>query len=204
MSESDKVDIYELEQNVLQEKMMRDVFNELSEVMTIEEFKAIQSRDMISADLWNRFSSFAKDAEKSKFYYCSVSADIDYLEQLAKHQGNFELLELVLSLTKEHCKHRVWGAEFFTPKIQASNNGKMNAGVTKARWKKLFIDEYTKHKNTLPKCKGWLALLHIIQDNGNGNFDHSDDRVFNFETDDFDDSIRIMTIRKEFSKLNKR
>ncbi|EGR0502317.1 hypothetical protein ABXZ88_002083 [Vibrio fluvialis] len=187
------------------EKQAQKLFDdELSEVMTIVEFKAIHSRDMISADLWNRFTSFAKQADESKFYYYAVMADVDYLEKLAKHQGNFELMELVLSLTKEHCKHRVWGAEFFTPKIQASNNGKMNAGITKARWKKLFNDEYIKHKNTLPKRKGWLTLLNIIRENGNGNFDHSDNSVFNFETDDFDDSVRIMTIRKEFSRLNKR
>lgn len=187
------------------EKKSQKLFDdELSEVMTIEEFKAIHSRDMISADLWNRFTSFARHADESKFYYCAVMADVDYLEKLAKHQGNFELMELVLSLTKEHCKHRVWGAEFFTPKIQASNNGKMNAGKTKAKWKELFKDAYERHKNDLPSVKGWMVLLNIMRDDGHGEFDHSDSNQFIFESDKFDKSISLKTIQNEFSELKKK
>lgn len=187
------------------EKKSQKLFDdELSEVMTIEEFKAIHSRDMISADLWNRFTSFARHADESKFYYCAVMADVDYLEKLAKHQGNFELMELVLSLTKRHCKHKVWGAEFYTPKIQASNNGKMNAGKTKAKWKELFKDAYERHKNDLPSVKGWMVLLNIMRDDGHGEFDHSDSNQFIFESDKFDKSISLKTIQNEFSELKKK
>lgn len=187
------------------EKKLQKLFDdELSEVMTIEEFKAIHSRNMISVDLWNRFTSFARHADESKFYYYAVMADVDYLEKLAKHQGNFELMELVLSITKQNCNNKVWGAEFYTPKIQASDNGKKNTGVTKAKWKELFKGAYERHKNGLPNDKGWMTLLSIMRDEGDGEFDHSDSSLFIFESDKFDTPISLKTIQNEFSKLKKK
>ncbi|MFA0143752.1 hypothetical protein AB4430_18530 [Vibrio kanaloae] len=187
------------------EKQVQKLFDdELSEVMTIEEFNSICNREMISADLWNRFTSFARHADESKYYYCVVIADVDYLEKLAKYQGNFELLELVLRITKQNCNSKVWGAEFYAPKIQASDNGKKNAGVTKAKWKELFKDAYERNKNDLPSAKGWMALLNIMIDDGHGEFDHSDSNQFIFESDKFDKSISLKTIQNEFSELKKK